>query len=122
MFSFAHAALFMKPESQGRDCVHLSVICSTFLMPPCYMSFYLAAHQPPKSLCAYIIILLGRDVCQNVLNHLIQRAPIGVKNTGYFTTDCSFNQRLIIRAFDILYRGYTLHSNETPVILSDLPI
>lgn len=48
MFSFARAALFMKPESQGRDCVHLSVICGTLLMPPCHMPFYLAAHQPPK--------------------------------------------------------------------------
>lgn len=64
MFSVACTALFMKPESQGRDCVHLNVICSTFLMPLCYMSFYLAAHQPPKSLGAYIIVLLGRDVCQ----------------------------------------------------------
>lgn len=64
MFSFAGAALFMELESQGRDCVHLSVVCSTLLMPPCHMSFYLAAHQPPKSLCAYIIVLLGRDVCQ----------------------------------------------------------
>lgn len=64
MFSFAGAALFMELESQGRDCVHLSVVCSTLLMPPCHMSFYLAAHQPPKSLYAYIIVLLGRDVCQ----------------------------------------------------------
>lgn len=68
MFSCARAALFMKPKSQGRDCVHLSVICSTLLMPPCHMSFYLAAQQPPKSPSAYIIILPGRDVWKNVLH------------------------------------------------------
>lgn len=62
MFSLACTVLFMKCESQGRDCVHLSVICCTLLMPPCRMSFYLAAHQPPKSLFAYIIVLRGRDV------------------------------------------------------------
>lgn len=60
------AALFMKPESGGRDCVHLSVICCTLLVPLCHMSFYLAAHQPPKSLGAYIIVLLRADVRQNV--------------------------------------------------------
>lgn len=54
---FTCAPLFMKAESRGRDCVHLSVICSTLLMPLCHMSFYLAAHRPPKSLCAYIIFL-----------------------------------------------------------------
>lgn len=122
MFSVACTTLFMKPESQGRDCVHLSVICSTFLMPPCYMSFYLAAHQPPKSLHAYIIILLGRDVCQNVQNHLIQRTSTGLKNTGYFTTDCSPNYRLIIYHL-IYYIGYTLRSlYGTPVVLPNLPI
>lgn len=68
MFSFACTALFMKPESQGWDCVHLSVSCSTLLVPLCHMSFYLAAHQPTKSLCAYIIVLLERDVLQNVLH------------------------------------------------------
>ena len=88
MCCLACTALFMKPESQGRDCVHLSVICSTFLMAPCNMSFYLAAHQPTKSLCAYIIVLLGRDVCQNVKNHPIQKTWIGLKNTGYVTIDC----------------------------------
>lgn len=62
------AALFMKPESGGRDCVHLSVICCTPLMLLCHMSFYLAAHQPPKSPGAYIIVLLRADVRQNVLH------------------------------------------------------
>lgn len=66
MFSLARTALFIKPESQGRDCVQLSVISCTLLMPLCHMSFYLAAHQPPKSLCAYIMIQLRRDVLQNV--------------------------------------------------------
>lgn len=76
MFS---AALFMKPESGGRDCVHLSVICCMLLMPLCHMSFYLAAHQPPKSPGAFIIILLRADVCQNVLHfsciHFICNKP-----------------------------------------------
>lgn len=49
MFSLARAALFMKRESRGRDCVGLSVICCALLAPPRHMSFYLAAHQPPKS-------------------------------------------------------------------------
>lgn len=99
MFSFA---LFMKPESQGRDCVHLSVICSTLPMPPCHMSFYLAAHQQAKSLCAYIIVLLGRDVCKNVHNHLIQKTLGILKNTGYVTKDCcSFYYRFIIRVIYI---------------------
>lgn len=48
MFSLVCTELFMKPKSQGRDCVHLSVIRSTLHMPPRHMSFYLVAHQPPK--------------------------------------------------------------------------
>lgn len=62
------AALFMKPESGGRDCVHLSVICCTLIVPLCHMSFYLAAHQPSKSPGVYIIVLLRADVRQNVLH------------------------------------------------------
>jgi len=80
VFSFARAALYMKRESQGGDFVHLSVICSTFLFPRCYTSFYLAAHQLPKSLCAYIVRRLGGDVCPNVQ---IRATPKRVKNTGY---------------------------------------
>lgn len=70
-------------------------------MPLCHMSFYLAAHQPPKSLCAYIIFLLGRNVCQNVLNHLIQVEKTQVMLLQTVT---------LSRTCDIVYRGYVLHS------------
>lgn len=62
------AALFMKPEGGGRECVHLSVICCTLLVHLCHMSFYLAAHQPPKSPGVYIIVVRRADVPQNVLH------------------------------------------------------
>lgn len=76
MFS---APLFMKPESGGRDCVHLSVICPTSLVPLCHMSFYLAAHQPPKSPGAYIIVLLRAAVRQNHLHFSCIHFICGIK-------------------------------------------
>lgn len=91
MFSFVRAASFMKAESRGTDCAHLSVICSTSLMPPCHMSFYLAAHQAAKSLHACIIVLLGGDVCQNGPNRLIWKTSVGLKNTSKVTAEYGFD-------------------------------
>lgn len=88
MFSTARPALFMKPESQGRDCVHLSVNCCTLLMPPCHVSFYLAAHQPPKSLYVYIIVLLGGDVWQNVLHFPYLHFTRGTKTLSLVARAC----------------------------------